>query len=593
MSIMFIPSNCTNLLEIIHAQRELSVSTCVFHENFQVKEALTNKKTIEYSELYGGLILDRFPGLKTRNIIISLDNKCEFILSFFACVITGNYPVPLASKTLIQKLDYLELLENVFNNSEAALIITTASAKKILPEKYQAITITVEELKQNLTLRSPWRTDFNPDQTFFIQYSSGSTSTPKGVVLSHQNVMTNLEQIKRGIKLDPARDSSLSWLPLHHDMGLIGMVFSAFYNSGTTHVMGPIDFIKSPYLWLKLASDLRVTIINSPNSGYHTTISKLTPEELKTLNLTNIKVAMCGAEPVNASVIEGFMTKFIPTGLNPHAFFPVYGLAESTLAVTFPVLGEKVQVDRLSFSSLTCSRIVPVKTRDSDTIEIVSCGSPLHLTEVKIADANGSPLPEASIGEILIKGPSVSRGYYKEGKIDPIQDKEGWCNTGDLGYMRNNRLFITGRKKDLIIVNGKNISPHDLELKVSQVPSLRMGRIVIFSCLLPGEEKEKVFVVAECPLISRKKRSKVKHEATLILSKVLPCTSEQVFLIPPFHTRKTTSGKVKRFLMKELLLTGEIGKYEKYYLKNYLKSKVFILGFIMKNISLKFLKKPR
>lgn len=593
MSTMFIPSNYTNLLEIISAQRENPVSSCVFHENFQVKEALTNQKTIDLSELYAGLIKKKFPDVRARNIIVSLDNKCEFVISFFACVITGNCPVPLASKTLMQKQDYLELLENVFNDSESALIITTASAKNLLPPKFQDITITVEELKQNTTERAPFRTNFDPDSTFFIQYSSGSTRTPKGVVLTHRNVMTNLEQIKRGIKIDPKHDSSLSWLPLHHDMGLIGMVFSAFYNVGTTHVMGPIDFIKSPYQWLKLASDLRVTIINSPNSGYHTTISKLSAEELKTLNLANIKVAMCGAEPVNASVIEGFMAKFVPTGLSPNAFFPVYGLAESTLAVTFPALGEKVHVDRLSFSSLTRSKIVPVKTRDSDTIEIVSCGFPLHLTEVKITDDNGAALPEATIGEILIRGPSVSKGYYKKGSIDRIQDKDGWCNTGDLGYVRNGQLFITGRKKDLIIVNGKNVSPHDLELKVSQVPTLRMGRIVIFSCLLPGEEKEKVFVVAECPLISRKKRQKVKYEAAMILGKVLPCTPEQVFLIPPFHTRKTTSGKVKRFLMKELLLTGEIGKYEKYYLKNYLKSKVFILGFIMKNVSLKFLKRPR
>lgn len=592
MSSMFDPSSCTNLLQLIEAECRNPVSICVFHENFEVKEVLNNEKTIRLSELYGGLILKNLKNIKGRNIIISLDNTSEFVVSFFACVITGNFPVPLASKTLMQKADYLELLENVFNDSDAAGIITTGSAKKILPARYQDLTLTVEELKANQTERIPFRSDFDSDGTFFIQYSSGSTRLPKGVVLTHRNVMTNLAQIKRGIKIDARYDSSLSWLPLHHDMGLIGMVFSAFYNSGTTHVMGPIDFIKSPYKWLKLASDLRVTIINSPNSGYHTTLSKLSSEELKTLDLSRIKVAMCGAEPVNASVIENFMTKFLPTGLNPNVFFPVYGLAESTLAVTFPVLGEKVHVERLSFSGLTRSRIVPVKSTDSDTIEIVSCGSPLMLTEVKIGDVEGRALPEASIGEIFVRGPSVSKGYYKKGGLEPIQDEDGWCNTGDLGYMRGNHLFITGRKKDLIIVNGKNVSPHDLELKVSQVPSLRMGRIVIFSCLLPGEEKEKVFVVAECPLVSKKKRQKVKEDAALVLGKVLPCTPEQIFLIPPFHTRKTTSGKVKRFLMKELLLTGKIATYEKNYLRHYLKSKAFILGFVMKNVSAKFLRRP-
>lgn len=583
----------SNLLQIIASERNSAINSCVFHENFQLKESLNNDKIINLTESFAGLLEMKFPSVTGKNIIISLDNRWEFIISFFACTLTGNYPVPVASKTLMQKQDYLELLESIYEDSDAALIITTENVRKILPTNYHDKTVTIEELKENSSVRKLFRTDFDPQGPFFIQYSSGSTRFPKGVVVTHTNLMINLEQIKRGLNINPLVDSSLSWLPLHHDMGLVGMVFSAIYNQGTTHVMGPIDFIKSPYRWLKLASDLRVTIINSPNSGYHTTINKLTPEETKTLDLSHVRVAMSGAEPVNAKVIERFITKFTPAGLAPHAFFPVYGLAESTLAVTFPVLGEQVMVDRLSFTELRLNKVAPATNNDSDIIEIVSCGSPLPLTEVKITDAQKNTLPESMIGEILIRGASVSNGYYKKGGgIDSIKDEDGWCNTGDLGYLKNNNLYITGRKKDLIILNGKNISPHDLELKVSQVPSLRMGRIVIFSCMLPGQEKEKVFVVAECPILSKKKRQKIKHDAAIILGKFVPAETDQIFLVPPFHIRKTTSGKVKRFLMKELLLNGQIQRYENMYLKNYLKSQLFILGFIMKNVASKFLRRP-
>lgn len=574
-----------NLFEIIENKRANLIDICIFYENFERKSSLNNENTITLSEHFAGLIKNKFPNIKSKNIIISLDNTFEFVISLFACSLTGNFAVPVANKSLLAKEDYIELIENIFFDSDASIIITTESSKKYLPLKYHSYILTVEELRSNQNFRIPFKTDFSSDETFFIQYSSGSTRSPKGVIITHANLMANLEQIKRSMNLDPQIDSTLSWLPLHHDMGLVGMVFSAYYNTGTAHIMGPIDFIKSPYKWLKKVSDLKVSIINSPNSGYHSCLNNISDDDIKTLDLSAIRAAMSGAEPVNASVIKKFTQKFSACGLKENVFFPVYGLAESTLAVTFPKLGESVIIDTVDFNQLIKNQIVEVSTRHPEHIEIVSCGSPLHLTEIKIINDQNIILSEKIIGEIAIRGPSTSTGYFKaDGSIDKIKDNSGWCRTGDLGYIKNNNLFITGRKKDLIIINGKNYSPHDLELKASAVPTIRMGRIVICSCILPQDEKEKVYIIAESSILSKKKRQKVKTELIAILGKIVPIKLDQIYLIPPFHTKKTTSGKVKRYLMKELLLKGEIKKYEDNFLKKYLKSRLFILNFLMKNI---------
>lgn len=575
-----------NLFEVIAEACSNPLPVCVFHENFQEKKQLTNQSIIDLTEKFAANLMDLHPTVKNKNILISLDNQWEFLISFFACIQTGNFPVPVSSKSLMAAADYQELVSNIFESSDAALIISSAHHHKYLPTELQSKHLSTEYLNKETSHKFKFRTDFKADDRFFIQYSSGSTRIPKGVVLTHGNLISNLEQIKVGLNLDPKIDSSLSWLPLHHDMGLIGMVFSAIYNVGTTHVMSPIDFIKSPYEWLKLAGKLKVSIINSPNSGYHTCLNKISDEEVKTLDLSPIRVALSGAEPVNATVTRNFTKKFSSCGLHENVFLPVYGLAEATLAVTFPPLGEPVQSLRLHFSQLIENKIVENASSDiSDVIEIVSCGPALYLTQVKIMDDDGHDLGENSIGRIMISGSAIASGYYVKGNnLSPIIEKNGFCDTGDVGFIKNKNLYITGRKKDLVIINGKNISPHDLELRISHLPTLKMGRIVIFSCVLPNEAKEKVFVIAETNLLPRSKRNNLKKQVLNILGKIIPLTLEQIYFIPPFHTKKTTSGKVRRFLMKELLLKGEIEKYEKNFLKYYLVAKLFVFKMIVQNL---------
>lgn len=575
-----------NLFEVIFEARSNPIPVCVFHESFQEKKRLTNQSIIDLTEKFAANLMALHPTLKNKNILISLDNQWEFLISFFACIQTGNYPVPVSSKSLMAAADYQELVSNVFDSSDAALIISCANHQKYLPIELQTKHLSTENLSKVNPHHFKFRTDFKADDRLFIQYSSGSTRIPKGVVLTHGNLISNLEQIKLGLNLDPKVDSSLSWLPLHHDMGLIGMVFSAIYNVGTTHVISPIDFIKSPYEWLKLAGTLKVSIINSPNSGYHTCLNKISDEEVRTLDLSQIRVALSGAEPVNATVTRNFTKKFSACGLHENVFLPVYGLAEATLAVTFPPLGQPVKSLRLHFSRLIENKIVENNSTDgSDLVEIVSCGPALHLTQVKIMDDADKELNECEIGRIMIGGNAVASGYYVKGNsLSPIVDTNGWCDTGDLGFLKNKNLYITGRKKDLVIINGKNISPHDLELRISLLPTLKMGRIVIFSCVLPNEVKEKVFVIAETNLLPRSKRNKLKKQVLNILSQIVPLSLDQIYFIPPFHTKKTTSGKVRRFLMKELLLKGEIGKYEKHFLRYYLAAKLFVFKMIVQNL---------
>lgn len=573
-----------NLFEIILNNISNPHPICVFHENYQLKKSLTCKDIIELTEIYAHNLNIKTSNVKNENIIISLDNQWEFLISFFACVQTGNYPVPVCSKSLMATNDFHELIINIGSASDAKFIITNEPTKKYLPNIYKTQFVSIDHLIKPCEKTFKFHSDFKSDDRLFIQFSSGSTNIPKGVIITHENLISNLLQIKEGLGLDPKIDSSLSWLPLHHDMGLIGMVFSAIYNLGTTHIISPVDFIKSPYAWLKLASDLKVSIINSPNSGYHTCNNKISDDELLTLDLKKIRVALCGAEPVNPIVLRRFEEKFSKCHLKPNSFLPVYGLAEATLAVTFPKVNEKVKTCKLNFNELIKNKITPIDDNSIEHIEIVSCGKPLKNTQIKITDELGNDLFEEKIGQIMIKGPSISKGYYQSNhQIKEIQ-KDGWCDTGDMGFIKDGELYITGRKKDLVIINGKNISPHDLEIKISHLKSLRMGRIVVFSTILPYEEKEKVFIIAESNILSRKKRAQIKKQICEILSPYIPITLEQVYLIPPFHMKKTTSGKVRRFLMKELFLSGDIKNYEQHFFNNYLKSKLFVFKFILKNI---------
>ncbi|OFW56661.1 MAG: hypothetical protein A2Y75_08860 [Candidatus Solincola sediminis] len=381
------------------------------------------------------------------------------------------------------------------------------------------------------------------DETALIQFTSGSTSDPRGVVLSNRAIIANSRAICKRVRVGP-KDTILSWMPLYHDMGLIGFFITALSAGCSLILMPPQRFAADPSAWLRALSDYRATITGGPNFSYALSSRILKAGTLGDIDLSSLRLALNGAEPVDAKVLDEFIREGRPYGLKETVPYPVYGLAEATLAVTFPNPGKRYRIDRAP-AELDRGR------------SVVSVGTPLSGIEVRIVKADGEEAMEREVGEVCVRGASVMQGYWEDEQATARVLRDGWLCTGDLGYIDSGELFLVGRIKEMMIVGGRNLFPEDVERCAEQVQGIRKGNTFAFGITTP-RGRERLVLVSETRFESPDRALQAAHAVSSAVRREIGVPVREVVLVRAGSLPKTSSGKKRRFLCRDLYLDEKL-----------------------------------
>lgn len=497
-------------------------------------------------------------------VAIMLPTGLDYFFSFFAILLAGGIPVPLyppARPTQIE--EHLRRHLGILRNAGAKIMITMDEVKpvgRLLKAQVETL-----ELVDTVDAFSGQIKEFIPipvhaGDMAFIQYTSGSTGDPKGVVLTHANLLANIRAMGQTTDVTAA-DVFVSWLPLYHDMGLIGAWLGSLYFGCRLVIMQPLSFLARPERWLWAIHNYHGTMSASPNFGYEFCCQRLDDDKLERLDLSSWRLAFNGAEPVSPETIRNFEKRFVPYGFRPEAASPVYGLAESSVGLAFPPLGRGPVIDRVKRGPLIESgRAVPAAEDDTTPLQFVACGRPLPGHQIRIVDESGRELPDRHQGELQFKGPSVTSGYFRNPEKTRTLFKGEWLDSGDLAYIAEGDVFITSRIKDIIIRGGRNVYPHELEEAVGNISGIRKGCIAVFASQDRDSGTERLIVLAE----SRKKDVETKEtlQGQIINTAVdlVGMPPDEVVIAPPGTVLKTSSGKIRRAASRELYETGGIGK---------------------------------
>ncbi len=533
------------------------------------EEHSTGPEQLTYGELKKGA-LQLAAGLQRHNldpgdtVAIMLASGLDYFFSFFAILLAGGIPVPLyppARPTQIE--EHLRRHRGILRNAGAKIMITMPEIKPIaglLKAQVETLervdTVAAFSGREQECIPMP----VQPGDIAFIQYTSGSTGDPKGVVLTHANLLANIRAMGRATGVTAA-DVFVSWLPLYHDMGLIGAWLGSLYYGCRLVIMQPLSFLARPERWLWAIHNHRGTLSASPNFGYEFCTRRLDDNKLKGLDLSSWRLAFNGAEPVSPETITGFTTRFAPYGFRPQAVAPVYGLAESSVGLAFPPLGREPVIDRVDRAGLNQSgRAVPAKEDDPAPLRFVACGRPLPGHQIRIVDESGRELPDRHQGELQFKGPSVTSGYYRNPEKTRDLFKGEWLGSGDLAYIADGDIFITSRIKDIIIRGGRNIYPHELEEAVGNIEGIRKGCVAVFAVRDQDSGTERLIVLAESRKKDTETTEKLHRQIVNTAVDLLGMPPDEVVIAPPGTVLKTSSGKVRRAASRELYEQGKIGR---------------------------------
>jgi fatty-acyl-CoA synthase len=485
-----------------------------------------------------------------------LHRSRDFIPAFFACVRAGFIAVPLYPPlTLGQLSSWAETTGRMLATAQASLLLAdppVAYTLRALPDEIPSMreVVSMDELPDAGELSLAQASD---DQVVFLQFTSGSTSAPRGVRVTHGSLWANANAIMVDGLRASSDDRAVSWLPLYHDMGLIGFVMSPLVTRSPVTFLSTLDFLKRPELWVRAMSEDRATISFAPNFGYALTARRTASTE--GLDLSAVRVLGCGAEPIQPDAIQSFFERFGDAGLKPSAFLACYGMAETTLAVTFAGLEEELKVDHLALESEPAPDEPSGVYRLERRTPVVSCGRPLPRHHVSILSANGERLPEGKIGEVFVEGPSVTDGYWDDEEATNGVFVDGGVKTGDLGYMVDGELYVTGRLKDTIIVRGRNYDPTPIEVAAGRVDGVRVGNVAAFS--VSGGSTERLVVAAE---YRGGDPETIESEIVRAVQRAVGLTVAEVVLIEAGSLPKTTSGKLQRSATRQQYLERTLGR---------------------------------
>ncbi len=554
-------STYTTFVDVLEANRGVADRFVTYIEGENNERRVPFKDA--YTRALGILFHLQAAGARRGDkMIIFLNNNEQFIDGWWAAVSGGIVPVPLAvgisdehrHKLLrvARKLDN-PILYTDAKNLERLEALATEVGEAAAFAQLKARTFLVESItdisKPGKLVRPA------PDDLCFIQFSSGSTSEPKGVMLSHANLIAHTRGATEIGKYN-TNDVSLSWMPLTHDMGLIGLYLMQFAVRAHINLMPTELFVRRPLLWLQTAAKKRVSLTCSPNFGYRHFLKVLGDRRLENMDLSCIRSIYNGAEPISVSLCNEFMNTLAYTGLKRNAMFPVYGLAEGCLGVAFPQLGTDFRWIRLNRHRLNVGSHIELNPAESrDTIEVVSVGHVVPNTELLIADDNRVAVPDETVGHILIRGASVSRGYFGDPEATAAAiDANGWLDTGDLGVIHEAELYIVGRAKEIIFVNGQNYYPYDLENIAQRAPGLDLNKVVAAGVAKPGSQGEELVVF----VLHRGSMAEFLPMANAVGRLINEHTGLEVAeVIPTKRIPKTTSGKVQRHLLEQAYADGE------------------------------------
>ncbi|QDG54200.1 fatty acyl-AMP ligase [Persicimonas caeni] len=505
---------------------------------------------------------------KGDSVAVILPENPDFLRGFLGAVIGAMVPVPLFPPLGFGGLDaYVERNARILEASGARVLVTSRRLQKVMWSLISEVD-TLEEVVciEDLAESGPadiTRPGVSPDDLCFLQYTSGSTAAPKGVMVTHRSLGANMYGIvHQGLQIDFDTEEGVSWLPMYHDMGLIGMTLAPLSTGMTMSFIPTLDFVMYPECWVETISEYRAAATFAPNFAYALATKKIPKEKVAALDLSCLRVAGCGAEPIHPDTMRSFNEHFAPAGLRPEALVPAYGMAEATLAVSFIGVEEPVKTDRVCPNAYEQENVArPLGGVDTDMSErqaheFVSCGRAFPRHSVKIMDEEGNVLGDREVGEIVFEGPSVAAGYYRDAEKTAETFTEHGLRTGDLGYMVGDELYVTGRKKDLIIINGRNFDPQTIEWKASEVAGVRKGNVVAFS--LQTRESEELVVIAEAK--GDVDPGRMARDIKRAVSRELFIKVSQVEIVGRATLPKTSSGKLQRSKAKEQYLSGELGK---------------------------------
>jgi len=486
---------------------------------------------------------------RSSRVAIVAETHPDFLRFFFACQYAGLVPVALpASVHLGGHEAYVGQLRGLLLGCGAAVAMASSGFMRFLKEAVEGLDLVFLGTPDDFD-GLPQAADLaplGPKDTAYLQYTSGSTSFPRGVVITQEAVLSNVAAtVRHGLNIQ-ADDRCVSWLPYYHDMGLVGFMIGPMAAQRSIDYLDTRDFAMRPRRWLELMTRSRATISFGPPFGYDLCARRVRPEDVAQYDLSAWRVAGVGAEPIRAELLERFAKLLAPAGFNSAALVPCYGMAECSLAISFSPLQRGMIVDRIDADHLAEHlRVTPADGETGRINGFVRCGAPLPGHEVVIRDAHGNALPSLHVGRITVRGPSVMSGYFGQPELtQQVLSVDGWLDTGDIGYLVDGDIVVTGRHKDMIIINGRNIWPQDIERIAERQPELRSMDASAFFVL--GQNNEEVAViVAQCRINDAEQRGQLIHRLQREVHEELgiPCLIE---LVPPHTLPRTSSGKLSR-----------------------------------------------
>lgn len=558
------PSAATTLIEVLqmYAEREPQ------RPHIYLQDETGAERIIRYGQLHEmahktaqGLVKR---GLKIgETVAIMLPTCAEFFFAFFGVLLAGGVPVPIYPPFRPDQIEeYAKREALILRNAGVRFLITFQRAEALskllqgfIPSLLEVTTVPA------LMTTGIQLNEFTAEATdaALIQYTSGSTGNPKGVLLNHQNLLANIHAYGKGIQIK-ATDVGVSWLPLYHDMGLIGAWFGSLYYGVPLTLLSPLTFLSRPERWLWAIHYHRATLSAGPNFAYELCLKKIDDAAIEGLELSSWRLAFNGAEMIYPKTMEKFAKRFAPYGFNENAFMPVYGLAECTVALSFPPVGRGPKVDRIARSSFEKSgHAQPISKDKKNYYEFVSCGTALAQHEIRVVNDDDELVEERNVGSIQFRGPSTMQGYYRNPEATKAIYHHGWWDTGDLGYLADGELYITGRKKDLIIKAGRNYYPAEIEEITSQVGGVRKGCVVAFGVKDTARGTEKLIIVAETGEKNKNVFKEIRQDINNKIVSQLGIPPDEVVLVQPRAIPKTSSGKLRRSACKQNYLDRKMG----------------------------------
>jgi fatty-acyl-CoA synthase len=485
----------------------------------------------------------------------------EFVLSFLGALFAGVVPVPIYPQLTFKNIEgYHDTVAHIARASGATMLLTATATRPyvepVLPrvDTLRSV-VTVDELAGDA---GSLDVGVAPEDLAFLQFTSGSTSRPKGVMVTHANLAANAAAFMLdGLQRDDSVDKGVSWLPLFHDMGLIGFVVGPLFTNIPCVFLPTASFVRAPRLWLDKIHEHRGTITYAPNFAYALVAKRLKDKDVEGLDLSCLRIAGCGAEPIQARALRDFAARLAPAGFDPRSFVPSYGMAEATLAITFMPLREGLKTDVNAPGEAAGS----AENGLEHPKELVDCGRVFPGHELAVVDDAGRRLPDRQVGQIVARGPSVTAGYFQEAELTaetyrPLPDDPGgrpWLFTGDLGYLVDGRLFVCGRLKDVIIVRGRNYYPSDIEWAVGELPGVRRGNVVAFGVEVGGEER----LIVTCEGAAADAAA-IREATATCVSEQFGLTVHEVVVAPLASLPRTSSGKPQRRKTRQMYVDGTL-----------------------------------